>query len=84
MIRKGSDDVIMMPAVNLYQCMINPIKSHQYQMRNDQVIVVNMLFSSKISEAERQGDDSIMMFKVNFYQCIINRIKSHQNRMRND
>ena len=53
-IRKGSDDVIMMPAVNLYHCMINLIKSHQYRMRNDQVIDVNMLFSSKISEAEIQ------------------------------
>ena len=58
-------------------------QSHQYRMRNDQVIDVNMLFSSKISEAERQYD-VIMMFKVNLYQCMINRIKSHQNRMRND
>ena len=28
----------------LYQCMINPIKSHQDRMRNGRVISVNMLF----------------------------------------
>ena len=33
-----------MSGVHLYQCMINPIKSHQDPMRNDQVLSVNMLF----------------------------------------
>ena len=51
--RKGSYDVIMMHAVNLYQIMINPMKSHQDRMRKTQVISVNTLFLSEISEAER-------------------------------
>ena len=42
--RKDCDDIITMSGVHLYQCMINPIKSHQDPMRNDQVISVNMLF----------------------------------------
>ena len=51
--RKDCDDAITMLGVHLYQCMINPIKSHQDPMRNDQVLSVNMLFSSEIIEAER-------------------------------
>ena len=47
------DDVIMMSGVHLYHYMINPFKSHQDRMRNGQVISVNMLFLSEISEAER-------------------------------
>ncbi len=50
--RKGRDDVIMTARVQLYQCMMNLIKSHQDWLRNDQVISVNMLFLSEISEAE--------------------------------
>ncbi len=50
--RKGRDDVIMMSGVHLYHYMINPFKSHQDRMRNDQATGVNMLFSSEISEAE--------------------------------
>jgi len=51
--RKGRDDVIMMSWVHLYHYMINPFKSHQDRMRNDQVTSVNMLFLSEISEPER-------------------------------
>ena len=51
--RKDHDDVIKMSGVHLYQCMIHPIKSHQDPMRNDQVLSVNMLFSSEVIEAER-------------------------------
>ena len=43
----------MMPGARVYECMISPIKSHQDWMRNDQVLSVNMLFLSEISEAER-------------------------------
>jgi len=51
--RKGCNDVIMMSGVHIYHCMIYPFKSRQDRMRNDQVISVNTLFLSEISEAER-------------------------------
>ena len=81
--QKGRDDIVMTSKVQLYQCMINLIKSHQDWLRNYQVISVNMLFLSEISEPE-----SLWWCHRNLWGSslliMINQIKSHQNRMRND
>ena len=64
--RKGHDDDIIMCEVHFYECMINPIKSHQNQMRNDKLKVLTCHLRPK--SVKRKGHaDVIIMCGVHLY-----------------